>query len=389
MRILVVSDPFLDKDRIRNELSGLCESDSLTFCNSFHTAKDFITNNVVKSQSPLDLIISYSIIGGESADEFRNWIRYDCERTYSKRDFNLWKIPIALVVDISQNKNVFNGYDCMIDDIGLEKLNLFVPEFSLVIKYWRKAVLDELDDLGIQFNSGIIDYSYYFSGKRKQYIVTKILSDNFKLFPRKLNYYWLDFNTEQIEKSIDTFVKMLKRSERIGSKGEEKAYHKFFRTNSSFLLRDNYSRFWYESKLFKNDTKYEEPDFVLKPNLSYQTDLSVLEVKLPNETFLKKKPYHNSPKAKLIDHIIQVNDYKDYLESDEYKTALNSVFGYVPQRPNYSLLIGREVIKNQCVDDLSRIMRQLGQGQLNLMTYDELMNYQVKFLCRMNIIDIK
>ena len=156
-----------------------------------------------------------------------------------------------------------------------------------------------------------------------------------------------------------------------------------------FLLRDAYSKLWYEPKLMKNSTEYEEPDFTLRPNMTYQTDLSLLEVKLPNEAFMTNKKYHKAPRSKLIQHIIQVSDYKDYLESDEYLTGINEVFGYIPQRIYYNLLVGRNESKHEHLFELNKTMRQLGQGELNLMTYDELTEYQIKFLSRMKLLDIK
>lgn len=389
MRVLFISKSISDEDRIRNELKSLCEGHSLTFCYSIDDAKSFIENGIVKHQIPLDLVITNNTIRFQSCNDFRDWIRVDDNRTYSKRDFNLNKIPIALIVDSNQNKRMFNNYETVIDDIGIDKLNLFASNFSATIRSWRKEVLDELDTVGIEFNSGIINYSLFFSENSRRNRSTRILSENFKMFPRKLNYYWLEFNKQQIEKSIDDFVKMLKKARRMGNKREEKTYHQFFNENKFFLLRDAYSKFWYEPRLFKKYDKYEEPDYTLKPNMSYQTDLSLLEVKLPNEAFMTNKKYHSSPRARLIQHIIQVNDYKDYLESDEYLSEINKVFGYIPKKINYNLLVGRADSKEEHLYEINKRMKQLGQGDLILMTYDELMEYQVKFLERMEILEIK
>lgn len=389
MRILFISKSKNNEDRIRNEISDLCEGQSVSFCYSIEKAKEYINNHIIKYQIPLDLIITDSTVNFRSSDDFRDWIRFDYNRTYSKRDFNLKEIPIALIVDSSQNKSAFKNYDLCIDDLGVEKLNLFTPNLSSTIKSWRKRVLDELDSLGIKFNSGIIDYTYYFKDYNQRNKSTSILSENFKLFPRKLNYYWLGFNKRQIEESIDKFIVLLKRSRKIGKKGEEKVYHKFFNENKMFLLRDSHSKLWYEPKLMKNSSEYEEPDYTLRPNLTYQTDLSLLEVKLPNESFMTNKRYHKTPRAKLIQHIIQVNDYKDYLESDEYLSEINKVFGYIPKKIKYNLLVGRNESKEEHSFELNKTMWQLGQGGLNLITYDELMEYQVNFLNRMDLLKIK
>lgn len=390
MRIIVIADYSKKESSATNALKEVCESDSINFCHSIDNAKEFITNNIVKNQIPLDLILIHSWVESKNANEFQEWIKFNVKRTYSKNDFKLRELPILLITKKDENLYNYRDYNGIVSDRGNEHLNLLTSHVNSIVKNWRKRVIDELDNLGIKYNSGTIDYTYYFSKRRVTSLPqTFILSENFKLFPRKLNYYWLNVNKGQIEKSIDEFIKLLKRSERLGKKGEEKLYHKFFNDNRYFLLRDNYSSFLYESKLMKNETEYEEPDYTLKPNFNYKTDLSLLEVKLPNEVFMTKKKYHRTPRMSLMKHLIQVNDYKDYLESDEYKSQINDVYGYVPKKINYQLLVGRKVEKLKDIEGLNRTMRQLGQGNIDLMTYDDLADYQVKFLERIKLLEIK
>ena len=101
------------------------------------------------------------------------------------------------------------------------------------------------------------------------------------------------------------------------------------------------------------------------------------------------KKYHRTPRASLMKHLIQVNDYKDYLESDEYKSQINDIYGYVPKKINYQLLVGRKAEKLKDISGLDKTMRQLGQGHIELMTYDDLGDYQVKFLERIQLLEIK
>lgn len=387
MRLLVISDSN-DHDRIKLQLRDFCEASSILILDSIEKAKEFINEHVERYQLSLDLILIYSTVNKRSANDFRDFIRTDYQRTFSKKDFNLNTIPLVLIVEEGFNKNSFNNYNINLDDIGLDRLNLLCTDFNIVIKNWRKKVLDELNNLGIRFNSGVIDYNYFLA-KKNAFRSTEVISQNFKTFPRKLNYYWLDYNKKQIERSIDEFIKMLKRSETIGKKGEEKLYHRFFNNNQSFLLRDSYSKHWYEPRLYKNLTEFEEPDYTLKPNFTFETDLSVLEVKLPNETFVTQSKFHTSPKSKFIRHIFQVNDYKDYLENDQYFNQINKTFGYIPKNINYNILIGRKKDKEENIHNIQKRMRQMGQSDLNLMTYDELLEYQVKFFDRMELLNVK
>ena len=316
MRILFISKDSSTDEVSRNALSGLAEKDSIFFVHSYSEAEDFINNRVVFQQEPLDLIICHNKVHFEVALDFRLTVVADNNRTYSNRDFNLNRIPIVLLIAPAENRGFYlrQGFSSIIQDSGLEEMAKYINEFKNPIKTWRKSVLDELDNLGIKFNSGIVDYSYYFTKVRK-YVNTKILSDNFQLIPRKLNYYWLVQNQRQIEMAIDEFVALLKRTHRLNKTREEKLYHKFFNRNKSFLLRDNYSRSWYEQALPLSESEYYEPDYSLKPNMNYKTDLSIIEVKLPNESFVKQRAFHPNMYSKLFDHLGQINDYKDYEKS--------------------------------------------------------------------------
>ncbi|MGF7036780.1 hypothetical protein M2273_000014 [Mucilaginibacter lappiensis] len=390
MRILYVSNNIIDDDIVRNALGALAERDSIYFVHDFTEAENFITTFLVGQQQSLDLIICHNKIFQEVALDFKNKLIVDTLRTYSNRDFNLHKIPIVVLIGAAENRRMFSrqGFSDVLTDLGTENIHKYITKFKNPIKIWRKGVLDELDNLGIKFNSGIIDYSYYFTRVRK-FVNTHILSENFQQIPRRLDYYWLIQNQRQIEMAIDEFVTLLKRTHRLNKKREEKLYHKFFNRNKSFLLRDNYSRSWYEMELPLSATKSLEPDYSLKPNMNYETDLSILEVKLPNESFVKQRAFHPTLYSKLIDHLGQVNDYKDYLESDQYQEILKQKYGWVPEKIEYKLLIGRQDDKEEHRDILEKRMRHFGQTNIYLMTYDELRDYQVKFLERINLLEVR
>jgi hypothetical protein len=88
MRVLIISD-IVDRERIILQLKDLCEGTSLILFNDIEKARDFINDQVVKQQLPLDLIITYSSIGKRPSNDFRDFIRADYKRTYSKKDFNI------------------------------------------------------------------------------------------------------------------------------------------------------------------------------------------------------------------------------------------------------------------------------------------------------------
>lgn len=388
MRILFISNNRLNENSRRNQLEPLSEKWSLLFVYSVTEAKNFIQREIISKQKPLDLIIGDHMVGYESTTKYFESIRLNIEDTYSNRNYNLREIPTSVVftnrrmameyyTDSWSQNSISNNKD--------EILN--IKQYSEQIKNWRRQVLEEMRNLGIKLNSGRIDYSNYFSSNRRFRTDTKILSNNFKLIPRKLRYDWLINDTEQIKIKIDEYIKKLKRSMR-SKKGEEKKYHKFFNNNLSFLKRDSFSKHIYEPKLYYTDKNFYEPDYVLRPEMTFETDLSILEVKLPNELIAKKKKFHPTLRAKFMDHLFQINDYKEYLEEKEYRKQINDVFGFIPQNVEYNILIGRNDHKEENEYIINKRMNQMN-SKINIITYDDLLDYQVKYLERLELLTIK
>ncbi|HCZ34922.1 MAG TPA: hypothetical protein DHV26_03245 [Cytophagales bacterium] len=391
MRIIFISKNHLHEETIRNNLKDLSEKDSVKFLYSFDEADRFLNEQIVKHQTPVDLIITEDNIYRQRASAFQHRIKEDRGRTYSNRDFNLNSVPVILIVDENENRRAFSydGFSDTIDNIGIDRLHKFIPEMISTVKTWRRQVLDELDNLGIRNNSGSIDYTYYFSTDRNRSIETKILSESFRQFPRKLRYEWIEFNEEQIEKAVDEYIKELKRASRLNRKNDEKKFHKLFNKYSFLLKRDNYTKQWYEPRMHYNEDNYWEPDYALQPNFNHRTDLSIVEIKLPNEKFITKSKFHPKPYKKILDHIFQVNDYKEFLESDKFQDTIRRIYGFVPTRIEYNILVGRLDDKMNSLSVFNRRMRQMNALHINFITYDELLDYQVKFMERMKLLNIK
>ncbi|RYY39028.1 MAG: DUF4263 domain-containing protein [Chitinophagaceae bacterium] len=337
----------------------------------------------------MDIILTENDVGLQKIESFLSALRMDDGRIYSSRNFRFCTIPIVLIVDNDLNVNAFRKEPAshFISNPGADALSLYIDDFRSVVKTWRRAVIDDLDSLGIAYNSGRVNYSKLLGKRGRAHSVTNVLSDSFRLLPRKLDYDWLTINTKQVEIAIDKYISELKRAMRSG-KREEKRFHRVFNKYPFLLKRDNYSQHWYEARLQRGNGESYQPDFSLKPNFSQQTDLSIVEVKLPTEYFTKRKKFHPGPYSSLIDHIFQVNDYKDYLESDAYKKSISSVYGYLPSKVQYSLLIGRSESKEENLDILNTRMRQINAQFITLLTFDELLHYQVSFLERMKLLEV-
>ena len=181
MRVVYISKSKYYDQTIINNLKELCEQDSIAFFYSYAEAQDFINNHIVKNQIPIGLVISENNIAHKPATEFYQSITKDQARTYSNCDFRFCSVPMILIVDKDENRNVFlkHGFYDVIDNIGRDRLHLFVPQIRDAVKSWRSKVLDELGNLGIRFNSGVIDYTYLLSEDRKRNTSTTIFIREF------------------------------------------------------------------------------------------------------------------------------------------------------------------------------------------------------------------
>jgi hypothetical protein len=390
VRILFVAKYGTFEENIRNGLSDISEKDSIVILNSYNEAETFLENGIHSMQDKLDIIICENNIDNLRATELLKYILADSNKTYSNFDFNLNAIPIVLLADANESRIPYRNFSfsTILERRNTDEIFKYVPDIASEVRHWRRNVLNELDNLGILDNSGVVDYSYYLSANRLRDIQTKILSDNFKAIPRKLKYQWFEVNEQEIEIAIDQFIKEIKRAERLDKKHDEKRFHQLINKFPFLIKRDNYSKHIYEPRLHYENDRYHEPDFTLIPNFNQRTDLSVLEIKLPNEGFIKKTQFHPSPYSKLMNHLFQVNDYKDYLESDDYRKTIIKVFGFAPTSIEFNILIGRR--RNMEIDRelLAVRMRQINQSFINLITYDDLVDYQVRFLKRMKILKI-
>ena len=394
MKIIYYSDDIENSQVCQNVLSRVTEKDSLITIRSQTAYKDLIVNNIIPLQKEIDCIIADSASATIlSPREIVDVTRQLSERiNCSNNDFKINSIPIILV--IKDELDLFSAQEHGFDDIlKIDKIEEFegIANKTLTqVKSWRKRTLEDLDNLGIKFNSGSVDYTTY-DYKRFRKKTTQNLSTNFVLFPRKLNYYWTVWEKHQLEQGIEKFWKLLKRYEKDASLREEKQIHKFLKKHPYMLKRDIYGKQWYEPYLedFATQEDDKEPDFALKPNFSFRTDLSIVEVKLPSERFIKKKRYHKDFYANIYEYLGQVLNYKEYLESEEYQDQIFNAFKENPQNINYKLLIGRKKDKEENIYHINKKMRQYNIDSIELLTYDELIELQLRLMDELNLLEVR
>jgi Domain of unknown function (DUF4263) len=389
VQILVVhKHPFLE-DILRNSLAPIAERDSIHFLHTYESAETFIQNNIVAQRRPLDLIICENNIGSLSAVDFFNRITKDRERTFSNGHFYFHTIPVVLIVDEWENRHAFlrHGFAEVLDDIALENLYLYSFELASVIKQWRRRMIGDLSNIGIPYERGRLLYQYTLSEKKREGIYTSILSDDFKKKPTALLYDWIATSERQLEVAIGKLEKELKRSVRLETR-EEKRVSDLLEQNQFLIKRDNYSYRWHEPRLRRQGRRSYRLDFTLKPNFNQLADMSVLELKLPNDQLIVSPNFHPTFSSRLIRGLSQVNDYRRYISDAKNRKGVWDAFQFIPEKVDYTILVGRQEEKERHQETFNQRNQEFNAGRANITTYDEFVQMGINYLGRRDLLSI-
>jgi hypothetical protein len=384
MNILFVIKESYEEYQVRIALSEIAEPDSIYFAHSYAEAANFIFANIIPNQLVLDLIITQNNIDDLPAAEFLQRITKNKTATFSKGDFYFHTIPVVLIVDPEENRSAFlsDPFALVLNDIGAGRLHLFISELEGVVRDWRRQVFDDLANLGASFYRGRINYTHFLTSKRTVGRYTRIISDDFKMRRQRPGHQWILFDKRKSEIALVSYNHEIRRAMR-SKEHDESRFHELFEQYPTLIRRDNFSDHWHEKPLPYGLGQSYKPDFSLKPNFNQLSDLSILEVKLPTEGFLAKTKFHTPILQSLAHQMVQVKDYQDYLESGQFEQELRSAYGFVPQRIQYNILIGRVDEKYRQLELLDKRMRQYDASHINLITHDEQLDAHSRYHDRM------
>lgn len=405
MRILI-NDITSESQRYINIFKSFgYEKNELIFCKSFEETKNFIINYLDRDKLHIDLIITNdtndSVIDVLKASELA-YFKNSLTSSYSKKNFRICSIPIILYSKHETKSPDFSlQFDSIIKKNESGYHNYFISEFERVIKTWRKNLLEDLQQLGLNVHnlSNFQETNYYkkhyksnISNNSESYfsLKTKILSNEFIKYPAPLTYDWILLNKKSIEEAIEKFNQTYKRHIKYDRKNNERTIlHDFFNKNKIILLRDAYIDLKYEKNLYDVGAKTsEECDFILKTEFPEFQKTTFFEVKKEDVTFyVKKHTKRPQLSSEFISHLEQVWRYKEFSQNPVNLPEIVDKIGYETQNFNYILLAGRleekEEMKDKFEKDLDRMY-----NQINVITYEELeeinIDYYDKF-SRLNI----
>jgi hypothetical protein len=299
-----------------------------------------------------------------------------------------------------------NSYPTQFDSIVQKNQSgqhkYFITECERLIKEWRKALLYDLEQLGLQIDrlSNFHDTNYY----KKYYkskieknsetyftLKTKIVSVGFIKCPAPLNYDWIFLNQKFLEEAIEKYIETYMNHVKYDRKNNERTIlHEFFNNNKVILLRDAYNDLEYEMNLFDVDAKTsEECDYILKTEFPEFHKTTFFEVKKEDVTFyVKKKTKRPQISHKFLSHLEQVWQYKEYSQNPVNWNEMTEKIGYQTQNFDYILLAGRldekMEMKEKFEKDIDRMF-----NQINVITYEELEEINIDFYDKFNRLNIK
>jgi hypothetical protein len=388
MEILIVDpDENLD-DWYYNSLKELyINRRDIFFCRNMQEAQDFVTENLIRQQRHLDLIITDSFTSAYQEDlttaEFVEWIRKN-EETFSFSNFKISSLPI-IIFSQALDAVTFGKWEYVshVPKEIIDQFAVLVPPSKSAVKAWRSDVLKDLDVLGIgvDVNPGNIQVGYTVKVRKDS---TKILSYKYILTQTPLPYLWLRKELFQLEQSIEELEFLIKdylnkTREQLKRSDWEKQFQEFFKRNPKFLFGNNYSKFWSEPALTDSFRKKTyKPDLVKKPLISPDIgkNWEILDLKTPLASFMQQSNFHPIFTEKFNKCIKQVRDYYTFFNDDHNREILEQKFSFHPKNPRCSLIIGKRDLFYKDQDLIYKNLNEINASFINIITYDEIVEHQ-------------
>lgn len=382
MRVLFISNRIqAEKTEILTWFQYYCEPSDLFINTNLEDARDFLIKQVIGLNKHIDFIITDWLFQGGNSKSILNWIR-ESNENYSSNNFQFRSIPVLLIED-QKNPTISEGFDGIVSDFpnNQTKLN---STLQSSIKHWRSSLADDLDLIGLD---PITQKTYpSYRANFISYYKLKVLSRDFvDKKSKNLNYIWTNNRIELLNHSNDLFIREMRRLARNRPKYLEKEIHRFLIENPTFIKGEDYSiaDMLYEKHLYKNGKRnYDEPDFMNKPHDYAFSPPEIFEVKRQSQKIISRRQsfIYNAKKS-----FEQMKRYKTYFDSDNPQNQyyIQRYLGSIHESYKYTLLMGSKSEKEEHIDLIDRLRSELDFKEINLLTYEELLERHVRLCNRM------
>lgn len=390
MKVLYISNRIaVNKSEALSWLKLYCDNDSdLQLATDFEHAKDFLTNTIIDQQKHLDLVITDWEIKSKNANPLTSWIR-QTENIYSGRNFQIKSLPVLLIEDTStQSSSISDGFDGVLSGFPSNEFSL-KQVCKSAIKKWRFNLADDLELIGLDPKTQRIYLGH--SAKFIAYHRLQVITRNFvdRKHTKTLNYIWTNSDLDNLHRSNQMFEDKMNWTRKVTPKYLEKEFHDFFLSNPTFIKGEDFvatpDQMLYEKHLYKGGTKkYDEPDFINKPHEYALRNPEIFEIKRHTQRLM-----HRSGKSMLSrvrDSFKQVKRYKEYMESNDPRnhSYIERYLGRLFTQYEYTLLMGSYTEKEEHRDMIERLRADFGFEEINLVTYEELLEKHVRLCERLS-----
>jgi len=186
---------------------------------------------------------------------------------------------------------------------------------------------------------------------------------------RRKNSGWVTIrrDNEGLRQDVELFQLLLERG------ATETEMQAFFEEHPAILMEARAGIPISHSPNFARP-KNNRPDFAFSPILGPEIHNSVelLELKGPTEKILNRGD-HRGFTSKITRAINQVKDYERYLRDSSNFEATMRAFGYLPEKTNRAVLIGRAPARGE---DIEMWAQRKQEVDVTVVTYDEILQTQ-------------
>lgn len=286
------------------------------------------------------------------------------------RDGRKWKsIPFVIFSNVLASSRMMDFAQCQNNAqvYPVTTPSAAIAAIQAIVDKHHDEVLADYRSLGIliRFDKGRVQIGPAMQRRNKH------VESEFYYSPadRRKNSGWVTIrrDNEGLRQDVELFQLLLERG------ASETEMQTFFEEHPAILMEARAGIPISHSPNFVRP-KNNKPDFAFSPILGpeVESSLELLELKCPTEKILNRGD-HRGFEAKVTYAINQVRDYERYMRDASNFQATLRAFGYLPEKTNRAVLIGRAPTRDEDIE-----MWQLRKREVDVtvVTYDEILQTQ-------------
>lgn len=150
----------------------------------------------------------------------------------------------------------------------------------------------------------------------------------------------------------------------------EQDIQRFLEAHQEFLLGSEYDLAMPQMVLPLGDRDSLRPDFVLRPIAGVTWDAKIVELKLPGQRLVRRRPVHREGMyAAVHDSVVQLRAYQRYFEEEVNRAEFERRVGFRVYRPKLALVLGRTK-DFPPLETLANVVADI--APVDLLSYDDL-----------------